>query len=299
MPVPHTELRFVPRSPHLVRARDGPPRSRWTAPVNAVTWGLVSTAPRRISRYVVYEELASGGMGAVHYGKVAGSAGFSRAVAIKRLHAHFAKDESFRAMLVDEAHLAARIRRPNVVPTIDVVEGDDGELLLIMEFVVGEALSRLLRTSIDRGEAIPISVAASIIVDVLHGLHAAHDATGARGEVLGIVHRDVSPQNVLVGGRPRSRRRLRHRESSGAPASHRRRRDQGKGRLHVAGADPRRARRSAHRRVRRVRRAVELLTSQRLFDADSQNRGHDEDPSAARFRRASSAPRCRPRSKPS
>jgi len=148
---------------------------------------------------VLYEELAAGGMGAVHLGKVAGSAGFARAVAIKRLHAHLAKDQAFREMLIDEARVAARIRHPNVVPTLDVVEGDDGELLLVMEFVVGESLSRLVRAAVARAEPVPIPVAVAIVCDALRGLHAAHEASSATGEPLRLVHRDVSPQNVLVG----------------------------------------------------------------------------------------------------
>jgi serine/threonine-protein kinase len=85
-----------------------------------------------------------------------------------------------------------------VVPTLDVVS-TEGELFLVMEFVQGESLSRLMRASRQRKENPPPRVAAAIIADVLHGLHAAHEATSERGEPLGLVHRDVSPHNVLVG----------------------------------------------------------------------------------------------------
>jgi serine/threonine-protein kinase len=157
-----------------------------------------SESPRVIGRYVLHDRIASGGMAAVHLGRLVGPAGFSRTVAIKRLHPQFAQDPDFVAMLLDEARLVARIRHPNVVPTLDV-NVTDGELFLVMEYVQGEALSALLRSSALRGERIPPGLATTILAGVLHGLHAAHEARGERNEPLGIVHRDVSPQNVLVG----------------------------------------------------------------------------------------------------
>jgi serine/threonine protein kinase len=146
---------------------------------------------------VLYDEIASGGMATVHYGRLLGPVGFSRTVAIKRLHPQFARDQEFVAMFVDEARLAARIRHPNVVPTLDVV-ATDGELFLVMDYVQGESLSRLLRASHAKGP-IPIAVTSAIFCGALHGLHAAHEATDEQGNPLGLVHRDVSPQNILVG----------------------------------------------------------------------------------------------------
>ncbi|MCS6901594.1 MAG: protein kinase, partial [Polyangiaceae bacterium] len=151
-----------------------------------------------VGRYLLYEELASGGMATVHLGRLVGPVGFSRTVAIKRLHPQFAKDEDGVAMFLDEARLAARIQHPNVVQTLDVVQ-TPGELLLVMEFVRGETLSRLLKASARLGERIPPSIAVAIIVGALHGLHAAHEARSERGEPLNLVHRDVSPQNIMVG----------------------------------------------------------------------------------------------------
>jgi eukaryotic-like serine/threonine-protein kinase len=152
---------------------------------------------RIIGRYVLYDEIASGGMATVHYGRLLGPVGFSRTVAIKRLRPQFARDQEFVAMFVDEARLAARIRHPNVVPTLDVV-ATDGELYLVMDYVQGESLSRLLRASRAKG-SIPTDVASAIFCGALHGLHAAHEATDEHGKPLGLVHRDVSPQNILVG----------------------------------------------------------------------------------------------------
>lgn len=150
-----------------------------------------------VGRYVLYDQIASGGMASVHLGRLIGPVGFSRVVAVKRLHPAYAKDQGFVTMMLDEARLASRIRHPNVVPILDVVATAD-ELLLVMEYVHGETLARLLRAAKKAGERIPAAVGAAIVIDTLRGLHAAHEATNAAGEPLGIVHRDVSPQNIVV-----------------------------------------------------------------------------------------------------
>ena len=155
-------------------------------------------APATIGRYELHEQLAQGGMATVHVGRLRGAHGFAKTVAIKRLHPHLAKDPDFSAMFLDEARVAARIQHQNVVSTIDVV-ALDGEMFLVMEYVDGESLSRLLRTTRERGGSVDPRIAVAIVSGVLHGLHAAHEAKNERGEPLHIVHRDVSPQNVLVG----------------------------------------------------------------------------------------------------
>jgi serine/threonine-protein kinase len=151
-----------------------------------------------VGRYALRHEIASGGMAVVHLGRLMGAAGFSRTVAIKRLHPHLARNPEFVAMFLDEARLAARIRHPNVVSTLDVV-ATEGELFVVMDYVAGDSLARLLRAAGDRHERAPLPVAASIMVNVLHGLHAAHEACDEQGQPLSLVHRDVSPHNVLVG----------------------------------------------------------------------------------------------------
>lgn len=152
----------------------------------------------RLGRYVLFGEIARGGMATVHFGRLLGSVGFSRTVAIKRLHPQFAADHDFVSMFVDEARLAARIQHPNVISTLDVVvEGN--ELALVMDYVQGASLSRLIHTSKQLKSRVPIRVVSAIMLGVLAGLHAAHEAKNERGEPLGIVHRDMSPQNVLVG----------------------------------------------------------------------------------------------------
>jgi serine/threonine protein kinase len=150
-----------------------------------------------LGRYILLDELAAGGMATVHLGRLLGPVGFAKTVAVKRLHPHYAKDASFRAMLIDEARLAARIRHTNVVQTLDVITAEE-EILLVMEYIHGESLSKLSRAMQARGERIPVPITASILSGMLHGLHAAHEATDDQGRSLGVVHRDVSPQNVLV-----------------------------------------------------------------------------------------------------
>ncbi|MBK7582111.1 MAG: protein kinase [Myxococcales bacterium] len=161
----------------------------------------MSSAPepgRVVGRYVLYDEIASGGMATIHLGRMLGQVGFARTVAIKRLHPHFAKDPEFVAMFIDEARLAAGIQHPNVVSTLDVV-AVEGDLFLVMEYVEGDSLSHLVRQVKSQRERIPPAVVSAIVSNVLYGLHAAHVARDDRGAALNIVHRDISPQNVLVG----------------------------------------------------------------------------------------------------
>jgi serine/threonine-protein kinase len=167
--------------------------------------GPPSTSRVRLGNYEPLIELASGGMATVYVARQIGAAGFERLVVVKRVHRHHLGNKDFVDMLRDEARVASMVRHPNVVPVIDVVEtergsnvGMPGELFLVMEYVESTALSTLLKTCAQQGERLPPAVAVRIIADTLAGLHAAHEATDMRGESLHVVHRDVSPQNVLV-----------------------------------------------------------------------------------------------------
>ncbi|MBS2018609.1 MAG: serine/threonine protein kinase [Deltaproteobacteria bacterium] len=158
------------------------------------------TAPRyrMVGRYAISDEIAAGGMASVHLGRLVGPVAFTRTVAIKRMHAHLVDDEEMRARFLDEARLAARIRHPNVVPTLDIIAADD-EVFIVMEYVHGTSLGRLVAAAREAGLHVPARVVTTILAEALHGLHAAHEAKSDQGEPLQLVHRDVSPQNILIG----------------------------------------------------------------------------------------------------
>ena len=156
-----------------------------------------AAGPERLGRYEILGEIASGGMATVFLGRVTGAKGFQRLVAIKRLHPHLESEEDFVAMFLDEARLAARIRHPNVVATLDV-EDQDG-LYIVMEYIEGDRLLGLLRQAAKTGERIPVPIVLRVALDILAGLHAAHELREDDGEALALVHRDVSPQNILLG----------------------------------------------------------------------------------------------------
>ena len=158
-----------------------------------------SLAGRRLGRYEVLARLASGGMAAVYVARAQGVAGFERLVAIKVLHPHLAHEQEFITMFLDEARLAARIRHPNVVPTIDISDTQDAGYYLVMEYIEGDHLGALLQQAYEAGTRLPPPVALRIIVDALAGLAAAHDADRRERAPLNLVHRDVSPHNVMVG----------------------------------------------------------------------------------------------------
>lgn len=154
--------------------------------------------PQRIDRYNLVAEIASGGMATVFLASLSGVGGFRRFVAIKRLHPHLAKEQEFVEMFLDEARLAAGIHHPHVVPILEVGASERG-YYLVMEYVEGDTLARLLARAATSGNRLPPSIGVRIMVDMLSGLHAAHELRDEQGEPTELVHRDVSPQNVLVG----------------------------------------------------------------------------------------------------
>ncbi len=153
---------------------------------------------RTLGRYALFGEFATGGMAAVHYGRALGGQDEGRVVALKRLLPAISADPAFVRMFLAEGHLAALIQHPKVVATHEVVS-TNGEIFHVMEYIAGETLARLLRKTRDAGEPVPPRIVVGILRDVLSGLHAAHEARDERGNLLGLVHRDVSPQNVIVG----------------------------------------------------------------------------------------------------
>lgn len=153
---------------------------------------------QHIGRYELVAELATGGMATVYLARLSGVGGFQRFVAVKRLHPHLASEEGFVQMFLDEARLAAGIHHPNVVPILEVDASKAG-YYLVMEYIEGDTLARLLARAASKGSALPIGIGLRVILDMLAGLHAAHELRDERGAPTELVHRDVSPQNILVG----------------------------------------------------------------------------------------------------
>ena len=152
----------------------------------------------RAGRYEILRPIASGGMAKVHLGRAVGAGGFEREVAIKTMHPHLAEQADFVAMFLDEARVSARIHHPNVVATLDVQQDDEG-IFLVMEYVDGFAIHAILAAIHDDGRTLPLGLTLRIFLDALAGLHAAHELTDGSGAPLEVIHRDVSPQNILVG----------------------------------------------------------------------------------------------------
>ncbi len=150
-----------------------------------------------IAGYDIVAKLKSGGMAALYLGKRHGAAGFAKHVAIKVVHEHLADDENFVRMFLDEARITARIEHPNVVHVHDLGEAN-GHYFLVMEYVPSIALTQLLRAVAKLQRRLSPEVATWIAMQIAAGLHAAHETTDDEGQPLGLVHRDVSPKNILL-----------------------------------------------------------------------------------------------------
>src|SRR5688572_30302465 len=148
--------------------------------------------------YELGERLGLGGMAEVFVAYRAGPHGFAKKVALKRILPELAQDARFVAMFCDEARISAPLCHPNIVQVIDFGESQ-GELFMAMEYVEGVSLAKLLRYVSGRRERFPLGAALFIAHEVLSGLAFAHEACDENGNPLGIVHRDVSPGNVLIG----------------------------------------------------------------------------------------------------
>src|SRR5690606_36129592 len=132
-------------------------------------------AGRRLGRYEVITQLASGGMAAVYIARAQGVAGFERLVAIKVLHAHLAYEEEFISMFLDDARLAARIRHPNVVPPAGINVGGGVGYFLVMDYIVADHLGGLLGRAARAGKRLPTPLVSRIVLDALAGLAAANE----------------------------------------------------------------------------------------------------------------------------
>jgi serine/threonine-protein kinase len=156
----------------------------------------------QIGAYDILFELGHGGMGAVYLGRAVGAAagvgGFERLIAIKRLHLHLTGRADSVERFLDEAKVAARIHHANVVG-IHQVGSDDAGHFLVQDYVEGDTLEGLVDFATLKRQRLPPPIVLRIALDALSGLHAVHEARDAEGRPLGILHRDVSPQNLLVG----------------------------------------------------------------------------------------------------
>ena len=147
--------------------------------------------------YELTQRIATGGMAEVYLARRAGPHGFQKVVAVKRILPQLAQDADFVAMFIDEARVCARLAHPNIVQVFDFGE-HDGELYMAMEYVDGTTAARLVRAAAAKGEDVPLEAAIYIVLSVLRGLDYAHNARDDENKPLALVHRDVSPGNVLI-----------------------------------------------------------------------------------------------------
>ena len=147
-------------------------------------------------RYEILRPIGAGGMAELYLARVHGDQGFSKLVVLKRILPHLARDTAFVDMFLNEARIAATLSHPNIVSVTDFGK-TEGDSFIAMEYVHGADLGAMLETAADRGE-FPMDVALTIMLGVCAGLHHAHERRGTDGQPLELVHRDVSPSNVMV-----------------------------------------------------------------------------------------------------
>lgn len=143
--------------------------------------------------------IGQGGMATVHASRLQGEGGFQKLVAVKRMRAEVAESDKARLMFLDEARVAAHIQSPHVVPTLDLGRSADGTLYIVMELVLGPTLSQVMAHHSDLDEPVPLDIALELLAQTAEGLDDAHEAVNLKGNPLQVVHRDVTPRNVLLG----------------------------------------------------------------------------------------------------
>lgn len=153
-----------------------------------------SPQPTRLGRYEVLGRIATGGMATVYLAKLVGTGGFSREFALKVIHPNLAGESGFKERFLQEAQIASRIRHPNAVATVDAGEAR-GYAYLALELVDGLTLRQLM---VHRDRGFEPDEAAEIVAQVARGLHAMHTVVDEEGQRLGVVHRDMSPHNVML-----------------------------------------------------------------------------------------------------
>ncbi|MHB8878843.1 MAG: serine/threonine-protein kinase [Myxococcaceae bacterium] len=150
-----------------------------------------------VGRYTLLAKIATGGMAEIWLARQAGPQGFQKVVVVKRILDSFSEDEEFVEMFLDEARIAAQLNHPNIVQISDLGE-HAGAFYMAMEYLAGQDLARVVRQGNKQGKPLPLAYAVRIAAQAAEGLSYAHGKLGLDGRPLGIVHRDVSPQNLIV-----------------------------------------------------------------------------------------------------
>lgn len=154
-------------------------------------------AYHRLGRYFIVEEIASGGMATVYHAKLKGPAGFEKDVAIKKILPAWSQQKEFAEMLIAEAKVLVHLSHPNIVQIFELAQERDN-YFIVMEYVNGFDLRKIIKQLNHTGQKLPLELACHIIGHVATGLDFVHTSTSQGGKLLNIVHRDISPQNVLV-----------------------------------------------------------------------------------------------------
>ncbi len=152
---------------------------------------------RKLGRYTLVEQLAVGGMAEIWLALLTGVGGFEKLVVIKKIRDHLAKEPSFLKMFLNEARIAAQLNHPNIVQIYELIQSGD-TYFIAMEYIFGRDLAEISYKLQERNQILPIEYTALIILQVCEGLHYAHTKTDSVGNPLNIVHRDISPHNLLV-----------------------------------------------------------------------------------------------------
>ncbi|MCL4224254.1 MAG: serine/threonine protein kinase, partial [Myxococcales bacterium] len=153
----------------------------------------------RLGKYELLRHLASGGMARVYLARVDGVGGFARHLVLKTVRAERTDDDSYLAMFLDEARLVATLHHQHIAQVFDVGVAEDGTYYLAMEYVHGETVRAVLERARDLRERLPLDFSLTVVAAAAAGLHHAHERRGPDGKSLGIVHRDVTPSNVIAG----------------------------------------------------------------------------------------------------
>src|SRR3954470_4412056 len=154
-------------------------------------------APQRLGRYELLARLATGGMGEIFLARMEGAAGFEKLFVVKRILPHLADDTRFRQMLIAEARIASKMSHANVCQVYELGE-TDGQLYIVMEYLEGVSILPMLRRSSKAGTPLDLGLIAGVIQQTCDGLHYAHELRDRDGSYLGVVHRDVTPSNIIL-----------------------------------------------------------------------------------------------------